>query len=90
MTVPQGESQGLEASDVSGEFKYSENSQDSEDLSSLGHPLQRVLGVEEVEQDWDEEGEDPEQVDDVQKVREELNLHKVMLFQILFVDVWWW
>ena len=51
MTVPQGKSQGLEASDVSGEFEYSENSQDSEDLSSLGHPLQRVLGVEEVEQD---------------------------------------
>ena len=90
MTVPQGESQGLEASDVSREFEYSENSQDSEDLSSLGHPLQRVLGVEEVEQDWDEEGEDAEQVNDVQKVREELNLHKIMLFQILFVDVWWW
>ena len=80
MAVSESCSKSFQTSDVSGEFEYSENSQDSEDLSSLGHPLQRVLGVEEVEQDWDEEGEDPEQVDDVQKVREELNLHKIMLF----------
>ena len=56
MAVSEGEPECLEPGDVSGQFEYSENSQNAEYLGCLRHPLERILGVEKVQEDRDEEG----------------------------------
>lgn len=56
MAVSEGEAECFEAGDVTGQFEYSENSQNAEYLSRLRHPFQRILGVEKVQEDRDEEG----------------------------------
>ena len=45
MAVSESEAKCLEASDVTGQFEYSEDSQNAEYLSRLRHPLERILGV---------------------------------------------
>ena len=52
---------------MTGQFEYSENSQDSEYLSSLGDVLQGVGGGDQVEAHRDEEGEDAKEVDNVKE-----------------------
>ena len=52
---------------MTGQFEYSENSQDSEYLSSLGDVLQGIGGGDQVEAHRDEEGEDAEEVDNVEE-----------------------
>ena len=59
---------------MSRQFEYPENSEDSEDLSRLGDVLQGVLGGESVEELGHVEGEDAENVDDVERGEEELHL----------------
>lgn len=57
MAVSECEAECLEARNVTGQFEYSENSQNTEYLSRLCHPLKRILGVEKVQEDRDEEGQ---------------------------------
>ena len=45
VAVSESEAKCLEASDVTGQFEYSEDSQNAEYLSRLRHPLERILGV---------------------------------------------
>ena len=71
MAISQCGSQRLEARDVARQFEYSQDSQNPENLRSFRDVLERVGGGEEVEADADEEGEDAEQVDDVQEGGEE-------------------
>ena len=59
---------------MTGQFEYSENSQDSEYLSSLGDILQGVGGGDQVEAHRDEEGEDAEEVDNVEERGEKFKL----------------
>ena len=59
---------------MTGQFEYSENSQDSEYLSSLGNVLQGVGGGDQVEAHRDEEGEDAEEVDNVEERGEKFKL----------------
>ena len=59
---------------MTGQFEYSENSQDSEYLSSLGDVLQGVGGGDQVEAHRDEEGEDAEEVDNVEERGEKFKL----------------
>ena len=65
VAVSESEAKCLEASDVTGQFEYSEDSQNAEYLSRLRHPLERILGVEKVQEDRDEEGKNSKQIDDV-------------------------
>ena len=55
----------LKFTNVTGQFEYSENSQNAEYLSRLRHPLERILGVEKIQEDRDEEGQDAKQINDV-------------------------
>ena len=59
---------------MTGQFEYSENSQDSEYLSSLGDVLQGIGGGDQVEAHRDEEGEDAEEVDNVEERGEKFKL----------------
>ena len=59
---------------MTGQFEYSENSQDSEYLSSLGDILQGIGGGDQVEAHRDEEGEDAEEVDNVEERGEKFKL----------------
>ena len=74
MAVPQCEAECLEAGDVTGQFEYPQYSQNSENLRRFSDVLQRVGGGEEVQAHADEEGEDAEQVDDVEEGGEEVEL----------------
>ena len=74
MAVPEGCAKCLQAGDVSGELEDPENAENSEDLGRLGDVLEGVLGGEEVEENRDEEGEDPHQVDHVQERDQEFKL----------------
>ena len=65
VAVSESEAKCLEASDVTGQFEYSEDSQNAEYLSCLRHPLERILGVEKVQEDRDEEGQNAKQINDV-------------------------
>ena len=65
VAVSESEAKCLEASDVTGQFEYSENSQNAEYLSRLRHPLESILGVEKIQEDRDEEGQDAKQNNDV-------------------------
>ena len=76
MAVSEGGAKRLQSSDVSGELEDPENPENSEDLGGLGDVLEGVLGGEQVEQDWDEEGEDPHQVDHVQEGDQEFKLEQ--------------
>ena len=76
MAVPEGGAKRLQSSDVSGELEDPEDPENSEDLGGLGDVLKGVLGGEQVEQDWDEEGEDPHQVDHVQEGDQEFKLEQ--------------
>ena len=67
MAVPEGGAQGLESSDVSGQFEDSEDSENSEDLCSLRDVLDRVLGREKVKDDRDEEWEDSKKVNYIEE-----------------------
>ena len=71
MAISQCSSQRLKARDVTRQFEYSQDSQNPENLRSFRDVLERVCGGEKVEADADEEGEDAEQVDDVQEGGEE-------------------
>ena len=59
---------------MTGQFEYSENSQDSEYLSSLGDVLQGIGGGDQVQAHRDEEGEDAEEVDNVEERGEKFKL----------------
>ena len=76
MAVSEGGAKRLQSSDVSGELEDPEDAENSEDLGGLGDVLEGVLGGEQVEQDWDEEGEDPHQVDHVQEGDQEFKLEQ--------------
>ena len=67
MAVPEGGAQGLETSDMSGQFEDSEDSKNSEDLRSLGDVLDRVLGREKVKDDRDKEWEDSKKVNYIEE-----------------------
>ena len=67
MAVPEGGAQGLQSSDMSGQFEDSEDSKNSEDLRSLGDVLDGVLGREKVKDDRDEEWEDSKKVNYIEE-----------------------
>ena len=67
MAVPEGGAQGLQSSDVSGQFEDSEDSKNSEDLCSLGDVLDGVLGREKVKDDRDKEWEDSKKVNYIEE-----------------------
>ena len=67
VAVSERGAEGLEAGDVAGQLEDAEDPQDPEDLSSLGDVLERVLGGEEGEGEGQVEGQDAQQVDDVEK-----------------------
>ena len=74
MAISQCGSQRLEARDVARQFEYTQDSQNPENLRSFRDVLQRVGGGEEVQAHADEEGEDAEQVDDVEEGGEKVEL----------------
>ena len=74
MAVSESCSKSFQTSDVSGEFEYSENSQDSEDLSRLGDVLERVGWGDEIETNRDKEGEDSKKINDVEERGDEIKL----------------
>ena len=67
MAVPEGGAQGLETSDMSGQLEDSEDSENSEDLCSLGNVLDGVLGREKVKDDRDKEWEDSKKVNYIEE-----------------------
>ena len=67
MAVPEGGAQGLQSSDMSGQFEDSEDSKNSEDLRSLGDVLDGVLGREKVKDDRDKEWEDSKKVNYIEE-----------------------
>ena len=76
VAVLQSGAQGLKTSNVSGEL---ENPQDPEDAKDLGRLGEMVEGIptEAVEDQGEEEGEDPKEVDHIQEVEDEVPLVKV-------------
>ena len=74
MTVSECVTQGFKPRDVSWEFEDSKNPENSENLSSFCDVLQGVFGGESVEELGHVEGEDAEDVNDVQRGKEELTL----------------
>ena len=70
---------------MAGEFENPQDSQNSKYLSGFSHPLQGVLGVESGEEHREEEGEDSEQVNDVQEIGEEMELKS--LIKMIIVSV---
>ena len=72
MAVSKRGPQGLESRDMSGELEYPQDPQNAEYLRSLGDVLEGVLGGEEVEGQGQVEGQDAQQVDDVQERHHEL------------------
>ena len=84
MTVSKCVTQGFKPRDVSREFEDSENPQNSEYLSRLCDVLQGVFGGESVEELGHVEGEDAENINDVQRGKEELALNN-RIFSLKYV-----
>ena len=77
VAVLQGGAQSLKTSNVPGELENPENPEYAKDLGCLGEVVEGVVGVKAVEDQGEEEGEDPKQVDHVQEGGQEVPLEKI-------------
>ena len=74
LTVTESVAQGLEARDMTRQLEDPQDPQNSEDLRSLGDVLQRVLGGQPVEELGNVEGEDAQNIDNIEGGEEKVNL----------------